>query len=323
MHHFEPAAGLRNAHIQTILPRIIRRQARFEPLTERIQTPDDDFLDLAWTGTPSHHPAEKPVMILFHGLEGSFRSPYAHSLLFAARQQGWLGVMMHFRGCSGEINRQARSYHSGETSDATFFIRHLRERFPHNPLLAVGVSLGGNMLVNYLAETGAASELTAAQVISPPLDLAACSDRIQQGFSRVYQRYLLGSMKKNMLKKMASLPDVLPFQSEQITALRSLRQFDDAVTAPLHGFSNAEDYYQRCSGLGKLAQVTTPLRVIHAADDPFMTEAVIPRQPLPPHIEYHLTRHGGHVGFVSGTWRAPSFWLDHTVPAWFRDKLGA
>lgn len=323
MYHFEPAAGLRNAHLQTILPRMIRRQAQFEPLTERILTPDDDFLDLVWTDTPSQHPAQTPVMILFHGLEGSFRSPYAHSLLFAARQQGWLGVMMHFRGCSGEVNRQPRSYHSGETSDATFFIRHLRERFPRNPLLAVGVSLGGNMLVNYLAETGEASELTAAQVISPPLDLAACSDRIQQGFSRVYQRYLLGSMKKNVLKKMAALPEVLPFQSEQITALRSLRQFDDAVTAPLHGFSNAEDYYQRCSGLGKLSQVKTPLRVIHAADDPFMTEAVIPRQPLPAHIDYHLTRHGGHVGFISGTWREPVFWLDHTVPAWFRDKLGA
>lgn len=321
MKHFQPATGLRNAHLQTILPRLFRRQALFEPLTERIQTPDDDFLDLVWTAAPEQHPAHMPIMILFHGLEGSFHSPYAHSLLFAARQQGWLGVMMHFRGCSGEINRQARSYHSGETSDARYFIDQLRERFPHHPLLAVGVSLGGNMLVNYLAETGEASGLTAAQIISPPLDLSACSSRIEQGFSRVYQRYLLGSMKKNMLKKMAALPDLLPFQTEQIAGIASLRQFDDTVTAPLHGFADAADYYQRCSGLGKLAQVQTPLRVIHAADDPFMTAAVIPTQPLPAHIEYHLTQYGGHVGFISGSWREPTFWLDQTVPAWFQKKL--
>ncbi|QUJ67216.1 hydrolase [Photobacterium sp. GJ3] len=321
MNLFEPAAGLRNAHLQTILPRIMRREILFRPVTERLMTPDDDFLDLAWTADPARHPSGQPVMILFHGLEGSLHSPYAHSLLFAAKTQGWLGVIMHFRGCSGEINRQARSYHSGETSDAAFFIRHVRERFPGHPLLAVGVSLGGNMLVNYLAETGAQSELTAAQVISPPLDLAACSARIEQGFSRVYQRYLLGSMKRNILKKIATLPDTLPFQPAQISGIRSLRQFDDTVTAPLHGFSNAADYYHRCSGLGKLARVETPLRIIHAADDPFMTEAVIPTAPLPAHIDYHLTQYGGHVGFISGSWRAPVFWLDHTVPAWFQTRL--
>lgn len=314
---FEPANGLRNAHLQTLLPRFIRRKPLFTPVKQRIETPDGDFLDLAWTGPSDGYPEQQPIMILFHGLEGSFNSPYANGLLHAARQQGWLGVMMHFRGCSGEINRRPRGYHSGETSDAAFFISWLRQRFPSNPLWAVGVSLGGNMLVNYLAETGDRCELAAAQVISPPLDLASCSERIQQGFSRLYQQYLLGSMKRNLCKKLALLPDTLPLDREQARQIQTLWQFDEQVTAPLHGFDGANDYYRRCSGLGKLAEVTIPLRVIHAKDDPFMTESVIPTMPLPDNIDYDLSPYGGHVGFVSGSWRKPDFWLEKTVPEWF------
>lgn len=149
MSQFTPASGLQNPHIQTLLPRFVRRQPLFTPVTQRLTTPDDDFLDLAWTESPTDD--SKPLMILFHGLEGSFHSPYANGLLYAAKQQGWLGVMMHFRGCSGELNRQPRGYHSGEVNDARFFITWLREQFPQRPFIAVGVSLGGNMLINYLA----------------------------------------------------------------------------------------------------------------------------------------------------------------------------
>ncbi|MDO6499316.1 hydrolase [Photobacterium sanguinicancri] len=323
---FTPAVGLGNPHLQTLLPRFIRRKPLFTPHTQRIETPDGDFLDIAWTDVPSNHQRTSeaktkqtplPIMILFHGLEGSFNSPYANGLLHAAMQQGWLGVMMHFRGCSGEMNRQARSYHSGETSDARFFIQWIRQQFPDSPLFAVGVSLGGNMLVNYLAEHGDDSELCAAQVISPPLDLSACSERIEQGFSKVYKQYLLSSMKKNISKKMALLPDALPLDQTRIEAISTLRQFDDLVTAPLHGYQDANDYYQCCSGLQRLHQVKVPLRVIHAKDDPFMTHDVIPSQPLPDHIDYHLSPNGGHVGFLTGSWRNPTFWLETTVPAWF------
>ncbi|PSU33124.1 hydrolase [Photobacterium lutimaris] len=317
---FHPAKGLANPHLQTLLPRFLRRKPLFTPLTQRIETPDGDFLDLAWTAPLAQASSDQPVMILFHGLEGSFHSPYANGLLYAAKQQGWLGVMMHFRGCSGEMNRKPRSYHSGETSDARFFIQWLRQQLPNQPLFAVGVSLGGNMLVNYLAESGEHSELTAAQVISPPLDLAACSERIQQGFSKVYQQYLLGSMKRNLSRKITALPDAMPITHEDVEQLETLWQFDEFVTAPLHGFKNATDYYQRCSGLPRLGEVTIPLRVIHAKDDPFMTDAVIPTTSLPPHIQYDLYPNGGHVGFVTGSWRQPDFWLEKTVPEWF-DKI--
>ncbi|SMY17666.1 hydrolase [Photobacterium aquimaris] len=319
MQSFTAALGLKNPHLQTLLPRFVRRQPLFTPVTQRLTTLDDDFLDIAWTQTPTDD--RKPLMILFHGLEGSFDSPYANGLLHAAKQQGWLGVMMHFRGCSGELNRQPRGYHSGEINDARFFITWLREQFPQRPLIAVGVSLGGNMLINYLAKYGDDSEIIAAQAISPPLNLASCSARIQQGFSKVYQRYLLNSMKRTMAKKITLHQHKMPISHQQLDAINTVWQFDQHITAPLHGFIDADDYYQRCSGLTQLNHITTPLRIIHAKDDPFMTESVIPSQPLPSNIDYNLYQQGGHVGFVSGSILKPTFWLEHTVPEWFHRQL--
>ncbi|SMY37225.1 hydrolase [Photobacterium andalusiense] len=319
MQPFTAALGLKNPHLQTLLPRFVRRQPLFTPVTQRLTTFDDDFLDIAWTQTPTDD--SKPLMILFHGLEGSFDSPYANGLLHAAKQQGWLGVMMHFRGCSGELNRQPRGYHSGEINDARFFITWLREQFPQRPLIAVGVSLGGNMLINYLAKYGDDSEIIAAQAISPPLNLASCSARIQQGFSKVYQRYLLNSMKRTMAKKITLHQHKMPISHQQLEAINTVWQFDQHITAPLHGFIDADDYYQRCSGLTQLNHITTPLRIIHAKDDPFMTESVIPSQPLPSNIDYNLYQQGGHVGFVSGSILKPTFWLEHTVPEWFHRQL--
>ncbi|OBU09571.1 hydrolase [Photobacterium aquimaris] len=319
MQPFTAALGLKNPHLQTLLPRFVRRQPLFTPVTQRLITPDDDFLDIAWTQNPTD--GNKPLMVLFHGLEGSFDSPYANGLLYAAKQQGWLGVMMHFRGCSGELNRQPRGYHSGEINDARFFITWLREQFPLRPLIAVGVSLGGNMLINYLAKYGDDSEIIAAQAISPPLNLASCSARIQQGFSKIYQRYLLNSMKRTMAQRITLHQHKMPISHQQLDAINTVWQFDQYITAPLHGFIDADDYYQRCSGLTQLSHITTPLRIIHAKDDPFMTASVIPSQPLPSNIDYNLYQQGGHVGFVSGSILKPTFWLEHTVPEWFHHQL--
>ncbi|WP_407331582.1 hydrolase [Enterovibrio sp. 27052020O] len=318
--NFEPMKWGRNPHVQTLLPRFVRRKALFEPIWQRIDTPDGDFLDLCWTEPPEQAQG-KPVVILFHGLAGCFYSPYANGLLNAFKQQGWLGVMMHFRGCSGLINRQPRSYHSGETSDARFMLEYIRERFPDVPRVATGVSLGGNMLVRYLAEFNHDPLIHAGCVISPPLDLAACSSRIQLGFSKVYQAYLLRSMNRTLSRKLERHPEIGHWKSGQKVKISTLYEFDKTVTAPLHAFESAEHYYQQCSGLDVLQNITTPLKVIHAKDDPFMTEAVIPTQPLPENIDYHLTEYGGHVGFVSGSLNAPEFWLEKEVPRWLAQHL--
>ena len=319
---FVAARGIHNAHLQTLLPRLLRKKALFQPHWQQLNTRDGDFVDLAWSADPEL-PSEqkKPIFILFHGLEGSFHSPYANGLMQAFAAKGWLSVMMHFRGCSGKPNHHARAYHSGETNDAREFLTHLHARFADRPKVAVGVSLGGNMLVNYLAKYHADPLLNAATIISAPLDLAACAQRIEQGFSRLYRQYLLGSLKRNTLNKHALIEPVLHLSYQRIARIRRLREFDDMITAPLHGFAHADDYYQQCSGLNKLLDVRVPLLIIHAKDDPFMTDAVIPKFVLPSHIDYRLFEHGGHVGFLTGHALKPRLWLEEALPAYYESVL--
>lgn len=318
---FQPIRGATNPHLQTLLPRWVRRRVTFEPYWQRLDTPDGDFIDLAWSENPELA-KDKPRMVLFHGLEGNFYSPYAHGLLNAWREQGWLGVVMHFRGCSGEPNKQQRIYHSGETEDARFFLNWLRETYGDVPTGAVGVSLGGNMLACYLGQEGAHCHLKAAVVVSAPLMLEPCAERLERGASRFYQRYLLEQLKLNASRKLAKYPGTLPVTIRQLKSIKRLREFDDAITSKAHGFTDALDYYRRCSGMPLLSQVRIPLLIIHAKDDPFMTPEVIPPlADLPPGVEYQLTEHGGHVGFVSGSLRNPQMWLEQRIPAWIAPYL--
>lgn len=318
---FRPLTGASNPHLQTLLPRLVRRHVLLKPHWQRLELPDGDFVDLAWSEDPQQAP-KKPRVVLFHGLEGSFYSPYAHGLLNAWSEKGWLGVVMHFRGCSGVPNRKHRIYHSGETEDARFFLRWLRSSFGEVPTAAVGISLGGNMLAYYLAQQGHDSLLQAAVVVSAPLMLEPCSIRMEQGFSRVYQHYLLGQLKQNATRKLLYYPDTLPLNLPQLNSLRRIREFDEVITSRLHGFNGAVDYYRRCSALPLLPQITTPLLIIHAKDDPFMTDEVIPDlSTLPANIEYQLTERGGHVGFVGGTLKKPQMWLEQRIPAWLSPFL--
>ncbi|MGU5714003.1 hydrolase [Aeromonas taiwanensis] len=316
--HFHAPWWARNAHLQTILPKWLRRApARFTQ--ERFELPDGDFVDLAWS-TGSHRD-EQPLIVLFHGLEGSIHSHYAKGLFAHLQQQGQEAVLMHFRGCSGEPNRLLRAYHSGAIDDAQAVIAELGRRFPGKPLIAIGYSLGGNMLVNLLARA-CPTELKAAVVISAPLQLDSCADRVNQGFSRVYQSYLLRTMRANLQSKIRHQEGARArWQPAQVARIATLRDFDEQVTAPLHGFDSADHYYQTCSGLGMLARIPIPTLVIHAADDPFMTGSVIPTpEQLSPQVRYELSRRGGHVGFLYGSpWR-PRFWLDERISQWLQEQ---
>lgn len=322
MHNrFRPLSGAHNPHLQTLLPRLIRRHAQFSPVWQPLELPDGDFVDLAWSEAPEQA-RHKPRVVLFHGLEGSFHSPYAHGLLHACKQRGWLAVIMHFRGCSGKPNRMKRIYHSGETSDASYFLHWMQETLGDAPTAAIGVSLGGNMLAYLLAQQGEACSLSAAVIVSAPLMLEPCSRRMEQGFSRVYQHYLLRLLKQNAGRKLAAYPDTLPIQLPQLKRIRQLREFDDVITSRIHGFRDAADYYRRCSALPLLPQIRKPLLIIHAKDDPFMTSEVIPDlSQLPSNIEYQLTEHGGHVGFVGGTLLKPEMWLEQRIPNWLSPFL--
>ena len=316
--HFHAPWWARNSHLQTILPKWLRRTpARF--VAERFELQDGDFVDLAWSGEVSLD--ERPLIVVFHGLEGSIHSHYAKGLFAHLQRQGQEAVLMHFRGCSGEPNRLLRAYHSGAIDDAQAVIAELGRRFPGKPLIAIGYSLGGNMLVNLLARACPAP-LKAAVVVSAPLQLASCADRVNQGFSRVYQNYLLRTMRTNLQSKIRRQSAARArWQPTQITRIATLREFDELVTAPLHGFESADHYYQTCSGLSLLARIPIPTLVIHAADDPFMTDAVIPAaEQLSPLVRYELSRQGGHVGFLHGSpWR-PRFWLDERISQWLRQQ---
>ncbi len=321
---FKPAWWLKNCHLQTILPRVYRKNHTLNVTTETLTLPDGDFVDLAWTRKPEQGETT-PIVAVFHGLEGSINSFYARGMMDAIRAQGWIGVLMHFRGCSGKLNKHARAYHSGETEDARFFLNHIQSHYPTAPLSAIGFSLGGNVLTKYLGEESHLSQLASAVVISAPLHLAGCAERISRRFSRIYQKYLLDMLKNTTIKKMEAFKSAFPLKlsADQIARFKTLMQFDDAITAPLHGFKSAADYYAKASGLQFLKSIKTPSLFIHAKDDPFMSHSVIPSSAdLSPTIQYELSEAGGHVGFLSGkNPMNPTFWLEKRAPLYIAEQL--
>lgn len=320
---------LRNPHLQTLWQRFARRRPLVALRRERLELPDGDFLDLDWA-RPIHgsEPAARdaartPLVIVLHGLEGSSASPYAQGMLAAVAARGWRGVVMHFRGCSGELNRLPRSYHSGETGDIAYVLALLREHWPQAPRAAIGYSLGGNVLLKYLGERGAAAGLEAAAAVSVPFLLHDSADRLDRGFSRFYQKILVGSLVQKVAQKFARMRSPIPLDAA--AASRNFREFDDRVTAPLHGFSGAAEYYERSSSRQYLRAIAVPILILQARDDPFMTPAVIPGAgELAPSVRLEVSDRGGHVGFVTGVlpWR-PRYWLEERIPAFLAGHLRA
>lgn len=323
---FRAPRGLGNRHVQTLLPRL-RPLVPLARETEILNLPDGDFVELAWV-----HPApvrdDAPVFVLFHGLEGSFDSPYARELLRVASALGWRAVLMHFRGCGQAPNRLPRAYHSGDTADAYWVIGQLAHRYPRAIKVAAGVSLGGNMLLKLVAEQGGDGlDLAGAIAISAPLDLAASADALNRGFARVYQRHLLNALKRKVAAKLASGPLPISLTSRQLDALETFWAYDNAVTAPLHGFRSATDYYRRASAGRLLGEIELPTLILHAADDPFMPADLFSRLPAPADaVRLEVARQGGHVGFIEsrdgklGSWLARRLawqlenWASHARP---------
>ena len=305
---FEPAWWLPGANLQTLWPYYFRRSAQVDLTRERLELPDGDFVDLCLTGN-----AGSPVVAVFHGLEGCVDSHYVKSVLAAIEKRGWLGVLMHFRGCSGEHNRLARTYHSGDTGDIGFLIDSLHQRFPGVPIAAIGYSLGGNALLKYLGEADRNGQVHAAAAVSVPYVLAEGAKRLNTGFSRLYQRRLIGLLKRKIIDKFSARD--CPLDISEVPKLNDFFSFDDKITAPLHGFAGVEDYYTRSSSRQYLRSINVPVLLVHARDDPFMTEDVIPAEDeLSEYVQLELAQNGGHIGFVSG--KAPGYpvyWLEQRI----------
>ncbi|MGH7502530.1 MAG: hydrolase [Longimicrobiales bacterium] len=316
---FRPAWWLPGPHAQTIAGRMLRRPPPLPLHRERIETPDGDFLDLDFTTLAR---SGAPLAVLLHGLEGSSRRGYAINTYRALDAHGVGAVGVNFRSCSGEPNRMRRSYHSGDTDDFRFVLHFLAGRFPGSPLGAIGFSLGGNVLLKFLGEERANAPLVAAVAISVPYDLGACADALADSFmGRFYTRHFLRGLVEKMERKRALIDGHIDFA--RVRAARTFREFDDAATAPLHGFVDAEDYYCRSSSGPYLPHVRVPVLLLHAEDDPFLPAEAQPVATIRanPWLTGVVTRAGGHVGFVEGQPGVPRFWVERQAARFLADRL--
>ncbi|WP_345977644.1 hydrolase [Sulfurimonas sp. HSL3-7] len=319
---FSPMKGFSNAHLQTVLPSLLNRKREARFVHEVFELADGDFLDLAWHQLPSLD--IRPLIVIFHGLAGSVRSPYAFRMMEALDRSGFNSVVMHFRGCFKEPNRLARAYHSGETGDAKAFLGYLVRAYPGRKIGAVGYSLGGNMLIKLQGELGDASPLFAAVSVSAPIRLEQTADFMNRGVSRFYQKLLVDDLKKSLLQKFDrhDYAKLIGLKKEDVYHIKSFWEYDDLFTGPIHGFNGAAEYYEKSSGYDYLFKIAKKTLVIHALDDPFMPPSVLPNESaLPPEIVMEVSRNGGHVGFVGGSIGRPLFWLEKRIPDFFGNHL--
>ncbi len=311
---------LPGGHSQTIYPLLIK-PAPHAYRRERWETPDGDFIDLDWNDGAAEALANSPgnpLVVLFHGLEGNSRSHYARSLMRALSAAGWAGVVVHFRGCSGQPNRLPRAYHSGDSDEVDWILRRLRAQHPRRAIHAVGVSLGGNVLLKWLGERGseASHVVDAAAAVSAPVDLAACGHHLGRGLNRFYSQHFLSTLKPAAAARLRRFPGL--FDAERLRAARDLYAFDDAVTAPLHGFSSADDYWRRASSKPWLRGIDVPTLLLNALNDPFLPSSALPHAgEVGAGVRVEFPAHGGHVGFVSGGPPGTLDWLPRRLIAFF------
>ena len=303
---------MRNRHLQTIWPAVVAVARPVQYRRERWSTPDGDFIDLDWA-VPSlaTQAAAGPLVALFHGLEGNSDSHYARSLMADLLAIGWRGVVVHWRGCSGNPNLLARAYHSGDSAEVDWILRRLRPDF------VAGVSLGANALLKWLGEQGSqAGFIRAAAGVSAPQDLQAGAVALSAGFNRLYCWNFMTTLKRKSIAKLDRFPGL--YDRQKLLASRNFFDFDDLVTAPLHGFDNAIDYWTRSSCKQYLGGIAVPTLVLNARNDPFLPEQVLARQSdVSAAVVLDYPAHGGHVGFVHGRMPGDGLWMPQRLIAFF------
>ena len=307
---------MEGAHAQTIYP-ALRKPPAVTFRRERVETPDGDFIDFDWQ-VADHAMADTPTVVLFHGLEGNSSSHYARALMRRLRAHGWRGVVPHFRGCSGEPNRRPRAYHSGDYAEVDWMLAAVRERLPAAPLYAAGVSLGGSALLNWLGRERerARTTLFAAAAVSAPLDLAAAGIAIGQGFNRIYARHFLSTLVPKALAMAARFPGTL--DAAAVRGANSMYAFDEVVTAPLHGFAGADDYWRRASSKPWLQEIAVPTLVLNARNDPFIPARSLPdARSVSAAVTLEQPEHGGHAGFAMAPFPGSLDWLPSRLLQFF------
>jgi predicted alpha/beta-fold hydrolase len=302
--------------LQTIYARMLAGQYPIRYRRQRWDTPDGDFIDLDWMESGNR---DDKLLVLFHGLEGCSRSHYALSLMTVARQSGWRGVVPHFRGCSGELNRLPRAYHSGDSTEIDWILRRLKASNPRSDIYAVGVSLGGNMLLKWLGEANsdAGAIINRAVAVSAPVDLHAAASVLDFGHRKViYTRRFLDSLKRKVLAKIAM--QRLDIDPRAVGLCSTFRQIDDLYTAPIHGFKDAVDYWTKSSSKPWLQHIQIPTLLINALNDPFLPVSALPAdEDVSASVTREFPDSGGHVGFVAGAFPGSLDWLPQRVADFF------
>ena len=309
---FDPPLLLQNTHVQTLWAYLAQAAPKVPYRRESLATPDGDEVELDWTLGDS----SSPVVLVCHGLEGSSDSPYMRRLMSRIADRGWTGAVLHSRTCAGKDNKQLVSYHSAFIDDLEHVVPMIAARVAPRPVFLVGYSLGGSLVANYLGRRASlmAENVRGAFVCSAPLNLTPGADALQDGFNRVYQFGFLRSLRKKVKIK-GRKHQAWRAAAEAAMGARTLRQFDESWTAPVHGFQDADHYYQEASAAPHLHSIRVPMRVLHADDDPFIVGACVPEVELgaAPAVTYTPTGQGGHVGFVSGD---SPYWLEDEILDW-------
>jgi hypothetical protein len=320
---FSPAWWLRNRHGQTIWGKFFRRQHTHPTVARRLETPDDDFIEVHRLDSA---PAGAPRLLILHGLEGGVRSHYAQALLGEAASRGWNADLLVFRSCGSELNRTRRLYHSGETTDLALVVDSLIDEDPTRPLVLVGVSLGGNVLLKFLGERGSVlpEAIKGAAAVSVPFDLSRSARQIDKGLSKIYQRSFVSSLRRKAFAKLNRYPDLA--DPKTLKQIRTMNDFDNLITAPLHGFDDAEDYYRKSSSLGWLERIRLNTLLLNAVDDPFLPPEVLDQvkeiAAHNPALHVELPLHGGHTGFVGGrNPLRPRYFAEHRVGEFLAEQL--
>ena len=320
---FNPPYLLKNKHIQTLYSSLFRKISVHNFEVEKFILSDGDFIECHWYKKHTND-TKRPIVLLFHGLAGSYKSPYIQGTMRELDKNGFDSVVVHFRGCSGKLNNKPISYHSGKTDDALEYIQSLAKRFKGTKLFAIGYSLGGNMLLKLLGEMKENSPIIAAISISAPLQLDICAHSIDNGFSKVYQKHLVKSLNSLLEQKYDKhdMTALINLQKEDVKKINTFWEFDEVYTAKVHGFKSAQDYYTKSSSRQFLKYIQTPTLIIHSLDDPFMTPRIIPsKNELSLHVELEIYQNGGHVGFIEGSLFRPRYWLESRVVSYFKEFI--
>ncbi len=321
MNNYKPAFGLHNRHLQTIHSTFFRKKETLDFEIEKFILSDGDFLEAYWLNKPKKND-NKPIVIIFHGLQGSYLSPYINGIMSLFSKSSFSCVLMHFRSCSGVMNDKLSSYHSGKTDDAREFVSSVKKRFTSNNLFALGYSVGGNVLLKLLGEDGKSSPFKSAISICAPLDLRISVGAISQGFSRIYEYKILQSLKKDLLLKyeIYDIEKVIGLKKEDVSKIRNIREFDESYTSKVFGFETSQNYYKLCSSKPFLKSIQVDTLLIHSIDDPFMNKDILPsKTELSSKVNLELYPHGGHIGFISGSIFKPIYWLDQKIINHFKN----